>query len=77
MNAVRVWVDLIHQLHLAQVAHQAMRDTSVTRQIRDLATVEYARALDAIFARLVEMKLGGVLGRVSAMLSSGGRDERA
>ena len=55
MSAPNAWIDLIGQLRRAQVARRAMRDISVGQSIRDAATVEYSRAMDAIFDRLDQM----------------------
>ncbi|MDB5658350.1 MAG: hypothetical protein JWS10_965 [Cypionkella sp.] len=73
MSAPNAWIDLIGQLRLAQVARRAMRDISVGQPIRDAATVEYSRAMDAIFGRLDQMMELGLTGRISELLAKRGR----
>lgn len=73
MSAPLAWVDLIGHLRRAQVAQRGMRDISVAQSIRDAATVEYSRALDAIFERLDQMMETGLTGRISNFLAKRGR----
>ena len=73
MSAPNAWIDLIGQLRRAQVARRGMRDIMVTQQIRDAATVEYSRAMDAIFERLDQMMELGLTGRISEFLAKRGR----
>lgn len=73
MSAPNAWIDLIGQLRRAQVARRGMRDITVTQTIRDAATVEYSRAMDAIFERLDQMMELGITGRISEWLAKRGR----
>jgi hypothetical protein len=73
MSAPTPWIDLIGQLRRAQVARRGMRDITVGQPIRDAATVEYSRAMDAIFERLDQMMELGLTGRISEYLAKRGR----
>ena len=73
MSAPNAWIDLIGQLRRGQVARRTMRDISVGQQMRDLATAEYSRAMDAIFDRLDTMMELGLTGLISEALAKRGR----
>ena len=73
MSAPTAWIDLIGHLRRAQAARRGMRDITVTQAIRDAATVEYSRAMDAIFDRLDQMMELGITGRISEWLARRGR----
>ncbi|MES2435094.1 MAG: hypothetical protein V4586_14880 [Pseudomonadota bacterium] len=73
MSAPTPWIDLIGHLRRAQVARRGMRDITVDQSIRDAATVEYSRAMDAIFDRLDQMMEQGLTGRISEWLAKRGR----
>ena len=73
MSVPNAWIDLIGQLRRAQVARRGMRDITVAQPIRDAATVEYSRAMDAIFERLDQMTELGITGRISEWLAKQGR----
>ena len=72
MSAPNAWIELIGHLRRAQVARRGMRDISVGQQMRDLATVEYSRAMDAVYDRLDQMMETGLTGRISTLLSQRG-----
>lgn len=73
MSVPTPWIDLIGQLRRAQVARRGMRDLTASQQTRDAATVEYSRAMDAIFERLDQMMDLGLTGRISDFLARRGR----
>ena len=61
------WIAMITALRQAQVAREGMRSVA-TSQMRDAATVDYARALDLIFEALDGMMEAGVLSRIAGLL---------
>ena len=62
------WIAMITALRQAQVAREGMRSQVATPQMRDAATVDYARALDLIFEALDGMMEAGVLSRIAGLL---------
>lgn len=73
MSAPSGWIDMVGYLRRAQVARRIMRDIEASQQDRDLATVAYSRAVDAVFERLDLMMEVGVLAKISVWLSRTGR----
>lgn len=67
------WTAMITALRRAQVARECMRNHVATQQMRDEATVAFARALDDIYAALDVMLESGVLARVQQLLAKEGR----
>ena len=73
MNAHGEWRELVGMLRRAQVAQSGIRDRSASQQIRDAATVEYGRMMDAVYLRLDRMSEKGVMGQISKLLATQGR----
>lgn len=65
----QAWTDLQARLVEAMVARDVMRSAESTQQVRDVATVTYTRASDAVIDLLAEMRGDGTLPSVTLLLA--------
>ncbi len=65
----QAWTDLQARLVEAMVARDVMRSPESTQQVRDVATVNYTRASDAVIDLLAEMRGDGTLPSVTLLLA--------
>ena len=68
------WTAMIERLRAAQLAREGMLSPEATQQLRDVATVAYARAVDQLVDALTVLSEGHVLGRLTMHLA---KKERA
>lgn len=65
----QAWTSMITQLHAARVAQDVIANPASGQIDRDMATVAYSRAADAVIADLGRLSGAGVLGRITLFLS--------
>lgn len=65
----QAWTDLHARLVEAMVARDVMRSPESTQQVRDVATVNYTRASDALIDLLAEMRGDGTLPSLTLLLA--------
>lgn len=63
------WTRLMGTLRNAQIDRDCMRAFETSPADRDLATVRYTRAVDAVIADLFALSAKGELGRITLLLS--------
>lgn len=63
------WTRMVGTLRDAQIARDCGKALTASDADRDLATVRYTRAVDAIMADLFALSANGGLGRITLLLS--------
>jgi hypothetical protein len=65
----QAWTDLQARLVEAMVARDVMRSPESTQQVRDVATVNYTHASDAVIDLLAQMRGDGTLPSLTLLLA--------